>query len=79
MPDTALNVSAIIADYLRAHGYDGLYCPDECACRLPDILPCGYTQGDCYPGYLSPCPAECGEHDWHVGPEKETEKGDTDA
>ena len=39
------------ADWLRAHGYDGLYLPGECACLIDDLRPCGELDQACKPGY----------------------------
>jgi len=40
---------------LKEKGYDGLYYPGECACKIGDLRPCGQTISetlDCKPGYL---------------------------
>jgi hypothetical protein len=59
----------MIAEWLRAHGYDGLCC-DECGCLVDNIAPCELWGNafECKPGYR--CPCDCGEHDWHVGEAK---------
>lgn len=64
-----MDVREIVAEYLKAHGYDGL-CGDDCGCIAADLGPCGEACCfDCEPGVLLPCPVpECGEHDWHIGP-----------
>lgn len=54
------------ANWLTRRGFDGLYSPGECACKVDDLYPCGERQ-DCTPGHLRPCPSDCGEHDWHIG------------
>jgi hypothetical protein len=62
-----INLRGIIADWLRTHGYDGLYDDDgECACRLNDLIPCGDANPTyCKPGVISIC--TCGEgHDSHI-------------
>jgi len=51
--------------WLKRRGFDGLYFPGECACKVDDLYPCG-ERCDCKPGVLKPC--DCGEHDWHIGP-----------
>lgn len=57
--------------WLTRRGFDGLYYPGECACKVDDLYPCGERQ-NCEPGVLKPCPETCGEHDWHIGkPEAE--------
>jgi len=50
-------------------GYDGLYNVEaDCACRLRNLCPCDEPDLEqCRPGYLLPCPAECGLHAWHIG------------
>ena len=63
-------VKSIVAAYLRANGYDGLYWED-CGCLLDDLMPC-YREGieHCEPGYMGPC--TCGDGCfWHVGPATE--------
>lgn len=44
-------VLEIVADYLRAHGHDGLCNPEiECGCGLGDLAPCGdYCPSECVP------------------------------
>ena len=61
------NVRQIVSDYLRENGFDGLYNAGECACKTDDLGPCDCSLLNCEPGYLQPCPPECGEHDWHIG------------
>ena len=63
----AKNVSQIVSDYLRENGFDGLYNAGECACKIDDLGPCDCSIMNCEPGYLQPCPPECGEHNWHIG------------
>lgn len=54
-----MTVKEIVEDYLKKHGYDGLYQEDlECACLIEDLFPCE-TVGDCLPGYKGPC--DCGD------------------
>ena len=46
----------IIADWLKAHDYDGLYCflgdDENCGCGLDDLMPCAQNNG-------SPSVSEC--------------------
>lgn len=58
----------IVKAYLVDHGYDGLFSPGDCACRVDDLAPCGQMRGDCQVGYL--CECICEDHEWHIGPEK---------
>ncbi len=58
----------IVKEYLRAHGYDGLFARGECACLVDDLMPCGETLRDCSPGYHKPC--DCGDHVFHITADK---------
>jgi len=54
-------VQAIVEDYLKTNGYDGLYnAAADCACDLSDLMPCGFDCSACKPGYRVPC--RCGEN-----------------
>ena len=50
-----LTVRQIVAAWLTAHGYSGLYdcnSEDGCGCRLDDLMPCESECAlDCLPGY----------------------------
>jgi hypothetical protein len=60
-----MNVKAIIIEYLKAHGYDGLYSPDmECACHMENLCPCEDSIDQCEPGYSGPDPS--GESDYRI-------------
>lgn len=61
-------VIEIVRAHLESNGFDGLYSPSECACKVDDLAPCGGLKEDCEPGYLQAC--DCGDHDWHIGDEK---------
>ena len=70
-----MNVREIVASYLKANGFDGLY-SDECGCLLDDLMPCS-SEGalTCKPGYKRPCPGPegCdldGGCKFHIGPER---------
>jgi len=64
-------VREIIAEWLQEHGYDGLFNTEsECACLIEDFFECGYAAPDCEAGYMTKC--DCGEHDYHISPNKET-------
>lgn len=66
----SLTVKGIVAGFLKDSVFDGLWCPDaDCACALDDLMPCDSFVIGCCPGYKQKC--DCGEHDWHIGTEKE--------
>ena len=67
----APTVKAIVAEYLKAHGYDGLY-DDDCGCLLgDDFMPCGLERIDgCLPGYKQ-APDCCGDCASGVAPKRE--------
>jgi len=66
-----MTVDEIIRDWLRSHGYDGLYQDDgECACLFIDLRFCEDGGGTCKAGVLGRCnPETCangGCHTWHI-------------
>lgn len=73
MSDKPFSVKEIMRQYLVEHKYDGLYLWGECACICDDLMPCGEYSGICEPGYIVDC--DCGDHDYHIGPEKKEGKG----
>lgn len=44
-----------LRDRLKAGGFSGLYSPQECACELRDLVPCGVdvsqSSSGCRPGH----------------------------
>ena len=64
-------VSQIIEKWLKENGYDGLW-SEECGCEIGALCPCCCSESvlSCEPGYKRPCPKECGDHDFHIGPDK---------
>lgn len=49
-----MNVTEIVAAYLREHGYSGLYdpeCAEGCGCTVDDLRPCDEDMSGCKPGY----------------------------
>ncbi len=67
-------VKTIVAEYLRAHGYDGLWhCDAPCGCEIDDLEPCEQMSSECKAGYKTAgCNPVCGNCcDWHIGPAKE--------
>lgn len=68
-------IKEIVAQYLKANGYDGLYneC-GECACLIGDLAPCGEMSGECVSGYKAKCDDDgcgcCTDNGWHIQAEK---------
>lgn len=63
----------IVKKYLEDNGFDGLFCPDECACALDDLFPCDEPHDDCESGYKVPC--RCAEGcDFDIAAEKDPAK-----
>ncbi len=59
------SIAAIVAEWLRCHGYDGLCIPGECGCCVDDLMPCGCcNEGECMAGYKGPPTPEGG--DWAI-------------
>lgn len=51
-----MTIREILTDWLKTHGYDGLYRDNDCACKLAALMPCGEMDAECRPGYEQPCP-----------------------
>ena len=79
-----MNVKEVVAAHLKRYGYDGLFCPGECACQIDDLAPCDSSSFiTCEPGYKVPCKnsaqCECGHDEpragecWRIQREKPTE------
>ena len=69
-----MTLQEIVTAHLKSNGFDGLYYPGVCACKLPDLMPCDEPQTDCQAGHLIPCdPETCevggeqGGCEWHIG------------
>lgn len=76
-----MNVKEIVADWLKAAGYDGLWNEDgECGCAVgDDFMPCGCESvTECVGGFKIKCnPETCaadGDCKYHIGPEKDKEE-----
>jgi len=56
-----LTVRQIVADRLKADGYDGLFCSvGDCGCVLDDLMPCCESCEHCEAGFRGPDPdGEC--------------------
>jgi hypothetical protein len=72
----SMNIIQIVTQYLKDNGYDGLYKPDKCGCKLDDLMECeNPDESLCEAGYLSKCEddesTDCdGDCDWHIGPKE---------
>jgi hypothetical protein len=70
-----MNVVKIIGEYLKQHGYDGLFnVDDECCCELNDMVPCGNCFAGCKLGYKRAPRADLGEDmdaEWVIGEQKQ--------
>ena len=62
-------VHEIVEEWLKANGYDGLYRPNECACKVGDLMPCDEPCSDCEAGFQSEADPSSG-YDFMIGPEK---------
>ncbi len=47
-----MNVKEIVIEYLKSHGYDGLYDGYDCGCKVDDLMPCDSCPDLCEAGYL---------------------------
>lgn len=66
-----MNIKEIVADYLKANGYDGLHYEDDCSCDLDDLMPCQCANETyCKPGYKVVCNSGCGEYNFCIGEER---------
>ena len=69
-----LTLRQMVEESLRAGGFDGLWNANaECACKRGDLFPCGEPGAECMAGYEQPC--DCGEHNFHISPQRERGKG----
>ncbi len=62
-----INVKTILSEYLKQHGYDGLFNAElecGCGCTIDDLFPCEADFSECEPAYKLECPCENeGEHE----------------
>ena len=69
------NIKQMVADYLKANGYDGLYNTigsEGCGCEIGELFPCSdinVSCEECRAGYKHPAPEMTG-YDFIIGPEK---------
>jgi hypothetical protein len=71
-----MSLMELIENGLKQGGYDGLFNPGACACKLDDLAPCGCLDaGVCEPGVFveGPCDECAGGKpcDFHIGPNAE--------
>ena len=66
-------VGEILVDWLKKHGYDGLFHSPECGCILENFMPCCEVDSHCEAGYKKP--DLTGKYDFIIGPEKLKEVG----
>lgn len=45
------NVLDMVAEALKAKGFDGLHYEGECGCSVDDLAPCGQIDSHCEAGY----------------------------
>ena len=50
-----MDVRGIVAEWLKEHGYDGLYVPGVCGCPIDDLMCCEEPCSQCEPGYAMMC------------------------
>ena len=53
-----MNIREIVAEWLKANGYDGLAGGNDCGCDLDDLMPCNEIWEDCVAGHKVPCDCE---------------------
>lgn len=68
-------VRAILVDWLKANGYEGLSNDSAfCGCEVADLMPCVEPSERCEAGHKIPCDPETCEADgdcpWHMVPGK---------
>ncbi len=65
------SVIEIVKDWLKEHGFDGLYNVDsQCGCAVDDFVLCGQIYLDCQAGYKAKMGSDS-EDDYGIGPEKD--------
>ena len=83
-----MNIREIVQDWLKEHGYGGLYCEgSECGCPIDNLMDCGGPMNtwpsitDCHPGYKRPYnpaidPEEFEDAEYVICADKPKEKPD---
>jgi len=68
-----MNVKEILIEWLKEHGYDGLYdSGNDCACQLSDLCPCDCGPWMCKAGVFLPLTSErkSDGFDFVIGPKE---------
>jgi len=66
-----MNLKEITKDWLKGHGYGGLYGEDGCDCEIDDLMHCYEPSINyCFPGYKVDCP-KGHSYDFMITPDKE--------
>lgn len=67
-----MQVTKIVYNFLKENGFDGLFAPERCSCKLDDLMPCCEYYEDCEAGFLIPRDSEDfnPEFDFMIGPDK---------
>ena len=72
-----IDARGILAEWLTAHGYEGLYRPGPAeahctGCRVEELMCCEACPGECLPGYaVAGDMADPEAPDWEIVPERE--------
>ena len=63
----------IVKKYLVDNGYDGLFSPGNCSCRISELMCCGESCEYCEPGYFIPSdsPDFDNDYDYMIGRDKQ--------
>ena len=70
MCEGTITVKKIVTDWLREHGFDGLWHDNDCGCMGDELFVCMGCGDQCQPGYRLPCTCG-GECNYHIGPKRE--------
>ena len=62
-----MTLQQIVADGLRAGGFDGL-CRGDCGCRLDDLMPCHEPGIDCVAGHIRYGTFDGVDQGWIIAP-----------
>lgn len=68
--EVQMTVDEIMQKYLKDNGYDGLYYPGECCCKIDCMRVCGGNFFSCFPGYLQAKDENDTDTDYSIGRDK---------